>query len=455
MFIGKSGFVIVGATVIGLAGAVIVAQELPIPIGQPRTTTRPEVTLPSPGVRVGSDDVVSPFEQPLVPIGDPCARERAEEARTRAEFSVAQRRFDALDAARRNWMEKGSAADAASRAADAAAKKAGGRWTSTVKSGGKTVTRSGWRTPKYGPAADKARAAADKASAEKKRATDEYNKLGSEAEWIRAKAAHDAAKAVWERAYDALQRCLGNNGDSVSIPGGGSITGGGGGGGGGGSAVDRIINGPVIGIPVRIIVCRDGDTRAKSSERISVKLIDLRRAKIRFDSTYQDAADIGGFTDWLAWIKGGFFEGKKVKDLLEGLDAEELPVGGLLDTIGLGLPDFISYYDKMGDEVIGALRKIGEITARVRKAGDYSIHYPTKPYTLTCTTQEVCRKGTWATEKKFEMKREAGITWNLTKAEFAPNADAAKAVIEKLFRQLQGQNQPELTKMGDFEERCK
>jgi hypothetical protein len=208
-------------------------------------------------------------------------------------------------------------------------------------------------------------------------------------------------------------------------------------------------------MPLRIIACREGDVRPKSSERISVKLIDLRRAKIRFSSAYQDPADIGGFTDWLEWIKSGFFAGKTIKELRDKMKDDEIPIGGFLDTIGWGLPDFLTYYDKMGDEVINALHKISEITARVRKAGDYSLHYPTKPYTLTCTTQEVCRKGTWVTEKKFEMKREAGITWNLTKAEFAPNADAAKAVIEQQFRRLQNLNQPELKKMEEFEATCK
>lgn len=457
MLTWKPGLVIAGAAVIGLTGAVIVAQELPLPLGGSGGNTGSGVGIQIPGFRIGSDDVVSPFEQPLVPVGDLCARERAEEARTRAERDAAKTRYDAIEATRKAAEDTTAKARTAEAAAVKAAKAAGGRWTATGKRGGVTETRSGWNKPKYGPAADRARTAADKAAAEKRAAVDAFNRLGDGRAWLEAKSAYDAAQTAWQAAWNALQRCLGlPTGGGVSIPGGGITGGGGGGGGGGGSGgIGGIINGPVIGIPVRIIACRDGDTRAKTSERISVKLIDLRQAKIRFDAAYRDPADIGGFTDWLGWIKGGFFEGKKVKDLLEGLKSGDIPVGGLLDAIGIGLPDFISYYDKMGDEVIGALRKIGEITARVRKAGDYSLHYPTKPYTLTCTTQEVCRKGAWVTEKKFDMKREPGITWNVTKAEFAPNADATKAIVEKLFRQLQNKNQPELKKMEEFEAQCK
>ncbi|MBI4434301.1 hypothetical protein HY635_00570 [Candidatus Uhrbacteria bacterium] len=457
----KHGPIIAGVAVVGIAGAVILAQELPIPLGRPTTGNQPEVVIPIPTFRVGSDDVVSPFEPPViirpgdVPVTDPCARERAEEARTRAERDSAKTRYDAIEAARKAAQETTANAKDAAAKATKAAKAAGGRWTATAKSGGVTQTRSGWNKAKYGPAADRAQAAADKAAGEKRDAVNAFNRLGDGKAWLEAKSAYDAAQKAWQAAWDALQRCLGqSSGGGVSIPGGGISGGGGGGGGGGSGVVGGIINGPVIGGPVRVIACREGDTKGKSSERITVKLIDLRRAKIRFSSAYQDAADIGGFTDWLEWIKGGFFEGKKVKDLLEGLASGEVPVGGLLDTVGIGLPDFISYYDKMGDEVIGALRKIGEITERVRKAGDYSIRYPTSPYTLTCTTQEVCRNGTWVTERTLEMKRDAGTSWNVTNVEFAPNADAAKAIIEKLFRQLENKNRPEVQKMEEFEKKC-
>gem|GEM_PF-4413937 len=453
----RHGAIIGGALAIGLTGAVILAQELPL--GSSTTSKQSEVVLPLPTLRVGSDDALWPIEPPVTitpsdtPVVDPCASVRVEEARTRVESDTAKARLDPIEAARKAAENAAATAKTAESAAVKAAKAAGGRWTATVKRGGMTETRSGWYRSKYGPAADRARAAADKAVASSREAEDAFKRLGGGKAWVEAKSAYDAAQKAWQAAWDALQRCLGkSSGGGVSIPGGVSV--GSGGSGGGSGVAGGIINGPVIGIPVRVIACRDGDVKAKSSERLKVRLIDLRAAKIRFSSAYQRAADIGGFTDWLSWIKGGFFEGKKVKDLLAGLAGGDLPVGGLLDAAGFGLPDFLSYYDAMGDEVIGALRKIGEITERVRKAGDYSIHYPTKPYTLTCTAREVCRKGAWVIEKKFSMKRESGITWNITKSEFAPDADAAKQIIEQQFRRLQNQNKPELKKMEEFEARC-
>lgn len=465
----RDGVVLAICMMVGLAGSYVLAQETLLPLGWNPVrggTDTPEVLLPSgpaaintpvhlipPGSpvtppptvpRTASDDALNPFG-PEITI-DSCAREREQEATARVRRDTARRRFEELDRARRAWLETDTTADDAERAARTAASAAGGTWTSTVTVDGKPRTRSGWRNPKKGPAADAAQAKADRARGEANRAREKYRDLGSESEWLRTRPEIERTQKEWETTDAALQRCLGETATIPPARGGAGIDGSVGS--GRGIDVGIGIGDIAIGAPG----CRDGQRRPTTSERLTTKLIDLSQTKIIHNAPYLPPGDVGGFIDWLELIKGGFFEGKKVSSLLESLESGDLPVNAALDIVGF--PDFLTYYDKIGDEVISGLRNISEITERLQKTGEYSLRYPTKTYTAACSVSEVCRNGKWKRETKFTLQRTGAVSWSVTKREFAINADDAKNIIERLFQQLERSNRPEITKLEEFEARC-
>ncbi len=372
---------------------------------------------------------------PSASIVDPCAKERKAEAEARGRSNKARAVFEAIDIKKRLLDELTKASRLAEVEARAAAEAAGGEWRAEATENGKTIVKSGWKKPGFlnhlGRVADKAAAKAKAAAEKALEAQNAFDAAGGEKEWQKARKEYEEAFDSWQKAADALARCLGE-----AQRGSNSI---------GRDGVDN----NKVGVAVNSAVagCKDGDTRPISSERKKVQLADLRSAKIQHESGYGDYFDIDGFVELLEYVQLG---GKVIKQIVAfhaGI------IMGALERVGM--PDFLSYYETASDGMIEVIRKGGALKKRLSKSGDYWLEYPTSDYTAMCMVQEVCRKNKWKREKEFTLIRERGLSWSKTQKETVFGEQEVLAAITKLFKQLESKNRPALNEIEAMEKACK
>ena len=357
-----------------------------------------------------------------------CDREKADEERTARELQRAKDAFDDLNQTRNAVNYADQHARDLDRAAAAAAK---GVPTGAVS--GEPLHFIGKGASAAQAAKDAAQTAHDEAGYKHR----DFDAKGGQAAWQRAKDALDAATRAHDAAAAALAACL----ESIAPPPPppppppttGTPT-------GGTTAI------PTDGLSVQK-KCVKGTTRNEQSRTEKMEMDELSTAKVLLDSMYPGTEwiDTESLIDWVEFFKKGVFKGKNIKSFIDG------PVEGTLDLVDF--PDFLTYYDKMGDEVIKGLRRMIHISETKHKIGTYQLEFRRRYYTMTCKTWEECDGNDFVPRSSFTTVLDNAKTHKTSQIDVQDGSEVEGA-LTRLFNELKFHNQREAAKAKRFQESC-
>ena len=408
------------------------------------------LTLGGLGVMLGGPRLAG---GPLVPAqqapDDPCARERAREAAARARRDAAVerlRRIRALSDAVERTRGEAEAAKAAAKAATQGA-------SSYVNNAKQTVYTNAEQRARI----EQTESAARSAEAAAAEAQSAYDAAGGNGERSAASDEDYRAERDWKDADESLRRCLGLFAPPVAAPTGGGATAGPGGG-------PTVATPPTTG-PTQVRECDPpGAERARPGAPATTESVwvpNLRGATLKFDSDMRAVTDfpIDDFLDWAQFTKESFFAGKKIVSLSEGLGPDGgFPVGGALDLVDF--PDFLTYYDKMIDMALKALKKAADQQALIAKNGDYWLEYSSERFELRCEPWQRCVNGRWVNFGKSSFvstgeTRDGQTDKRQVTADPSAIQGAVQDAINRCFRQIEAAKTRAENQARQFAERCR
>ena len=178
-----------------------------------------------------------------------------------------------------------------------------------------------------------------------------------------------------------------------------------------------------------------------------MELDELSTTKVLLDSMYPGTEwiDTESLMDWTEFFKKGFFEGKNIKSFIDGL------VEGTLDLVDF--PDFLTYYDKMGDEVIKGMRRMIHTSEDKHRLGTYQLEFRRRYYTMTCTTWEECDGNDFVHQRSFTVTLDNARYHKTSQIDVQVGSEVEGA-LTRLFNELKFHNQREEAKAKRFQEGC-
>lgn len=457
----------------------------------PTTTTRPSTAAPATAT-AGTTTTAGGPNLPLVLFGglltagglglffggsrlrkeepkDPCEKERQAEAEARARREAARKRLERIRELRAAHERAQAELQRAQREEAASKDPKNVSWGEDADIGPSSRV---YTNPDQRARIDRAEAGTRAAQQAADGARSAYEGAGNGGEATAAEHGLEDAVRHWERADAALKRCLQLNAPppppappappiqppapptSAPPPPGGPVTAGGGGG--------PVVAPPPTSGPTEVRRCPEGTERpGRGAARTrEVKFPDLRGAQVRFQSETREITDfpIDDFLDWAQFSKDTFFALKKVVGLSAGLGPDaELPVEGALDVVDF--PDFLTYYDKMIDEVLKAVKRAAEQQKLIAQNGEYWLDYKRKKYTLRCDPIERCVNGQWVAGGRFSLVA-SGVEDAQTRRQQAYGdhtqiAGEVRKAIDACFRELNTQNNTAEGQARQFQAGCR
>lgn len=381
---------------------------------------------------------------------DPCAKERARLAVAENARDAADERLTQLDELERNVQSTQRDAAVKQQATTAAASSA----SSYEGADGKPV----YTNPRQRAQIEAAQAAATAARQAAESAQGAYDAAGGAG--ARRAAADDVYRAHREYgdAKASLDACLhvhtAANPSPPRTAGGTSTTGG------------TTQSGPSIAAgtgagpstQTRQRTCTDGEIKP-DSERSTTREItvnEINQAVITLDPTYPNALSVPltEFVEFMDFFRRAFKAGKAIRTVIEGTIVE-----GALDTIDAtgfaDVPDFLTYWDKLTEATLRGLKQTGDIFIdRFSKLGDYQLTFTRRIYTATCRVWEECVGGQWV--QKHEVKVEITRTERNRRTRTISVQDKREIAdsINRLFTDLERENQRGTRDLKAFEESC-
>ncbi len=383
----------------------------------------PNVPLTGGGLLIGGAGVVLITQERKKKT---CDREKADEERTARELRRVTDVFDDINQTRNAVNYADQHARDLDRAAAAAAK-----GVPTGGASGEPLHFIGKGAPAAHAAKDAAQTAHDEAGYTHR----DFDAKGAQAAWQRAKDALDTATRANDAAAAALAACL----EAIAppppppppLP----------------PPVTPPPSTPLAGTPQVQATCTKGATRNEQTRTEKMELDDLSTAKVLLDTQYPgtDYLDVESFMDWAEFFKKGIFSLKNVKSFLEG------PIEGTLDLVDV--PDFLTYYDKMGDEILKGLRQTIRISGEKHKTGTYQLEYRRRYFTLTCRTWEECDGNDYVAKRAATVTLDNARFLKTSQLDVQVPSEVAD-VLSRLFRELSSHNAREEAKAKRFQEEC-
>lgn len=383
---------------------------------------------------------------------DPCAREKARLAAAERARDAADERYRQIEELERNAQSTQRDAAAKQQAAVTAAQNA----SSYKGADGQPVYTNAQQRAQI-EAAEAAAAAASQASAAAQRAYDAAGGAGG-----RQTAGDDMYRANREYgdAKASLDSCLQVHAAATPAPprssGGGSTTGG-------------TMSGPLVATgtgsstQTRERTCPNcGRTQcgvkpeSESSTTREITVNEINRAVITLDPTYPNAllVPLTEFVEFMDGFRRAFKAAKAIHTVIDGTIVE-----GALDTIdatGIAdVPDFLTYWDKLTEATLKGLKQTGDIFIdRFGKLGDYQLTFTRRIHTATCRTWEECDGAQW--ERKREVKVELTRTERNCRTRTIAVHDKREIAdsINRLFIDLERENERGTRDLKTFEESC-
>ncbi|HEV2251260.1 MAG TPA: hypothetical protein VGT60_12220 [Candidatus Limnocylindria bacterium] len=360
-----------------------------------------------------------------------CDDEKAAEERTARDLERAMDAYDDINQTRNATTHADQRARDADRAAAAAA-----RGVATGGVSGEPLHFIGKGAQAAQAAADAAQTAHDEAGWKHR----DFDAKGGQAAWQRAKDALDAATRAHDAAARALAACLEEIAPPPPPP--PTTTDGG----AGGTTTGGTVAGTTGGQSTQTR-CVKGTKRNEASRTETMEMDELSTAKVLLDSMYPGTEwiDTESLMDWVEFFKQGFFKGKNIKSFIDG------PVEGTLDVVDF--PDFLTYYDKMGDEVIKGLRRMIHVSEDKHRIGTYQLEFRRRYYTMTCTTWEECDGNDFVHQRSFTVTLDRAASRNGSQIDVQVGSEVEGA-LTRLFNELKLHNQREEAKAKRFQEGC-
>lgn len=401
---------------------------------------------------------------------DPCEEEKRAEADARARRDRARQRRDRIEELRSRHERAQADNERAQREEAASKDDRNVSWGEDADIGPSSRI---YTNPDQKARIDRAEAAARAAREAADAARSAYEAAGNGGESAAAQEELAAAESAWQAADAALRRCLQLNAPPPPPPppapppppppptpptsGPGPTTAGPGG---------PVTSTPRTTGPTQARECdppgaerrRPGGTPSMES----VWIPDLRGAQLKFDSDMRAVTDfpIDDFIDWASFTKDAFFEGKKIVSLSQGLGPDAgFPVEGALDLAGF--PDFLTYYDKMIEMALKALKEAAEQQELIAKNGDYWLEYRSERYELRCEPWQRCVNGRWVDFGKGSFVGTGEMSGTRETRKIQVTADpsaierAVRDAIDRSFRQVEAAKTSAENQARRFQERCR
>lgn len=195
---------------------------------------------------------------------------------------------------------------------------------------------------------------------------------------------------------------------------------------------------------------------SERSRTREITVNEINRAVITLDATYPGAqyVPLSEFVEFMDTFRQVFKAGKAIHTVIDGTIVE-----GSLDTIdatGIAdIPDFLTYWDKLTEATLKGLKQTGDIFIdRFGKLGDYQLRFTRRVHTATCRTWEECNGIRWV--QKHEIKIElTGTERNCrTRSIGVHDKREIADAINRLFLQLESENERGTRNLKVFEESC-
>ncbi len=363
------------------------------------------------------------------------AKEKEKKAREKSD--AMDERFKKIDALKKSAEEAREKAKKAAEEARKAAEAAGGENVFDGSIDGEpNIRKRVWRRPgeggKAGKRADKEKKDAEKAEKDAKEKEDAYDKEGGKDAW---QAAYDASDSAATELFNAQMEVKKEEAAKAG---------------------EGVTERPMTAV----IVCREGDRRPQSSEEKSFDLADMDSVRFMHESFRSEEEEVMGFVDFLEDFKEGFFALKKIRSYLTGDHWEiqtkggqyDVPVAGPLDHIGF--PDFLTYHEKIAEQLVASMRRFELMVKRIRESGEYWVRYDIQTYVLKCERMQICKNNAWMTVCTFSLT-EGGRRSVDTERETVTSGTAGQEALTKMITKLGNKNAPVLQQMKEFESACR